>query len=134
MIAGILRRIRDITLFLDPCAASYARLGCQKAPRYITWSSENRSQLIRVPATDPGKRRMELRSPDPTANPYLAFALLIRAGMEGVREQLPLTKSTDCNLFTAPREITDGLERLPASLQEAIDLANASCFVRSCLP
>lgn len=134
VIAGVLRRIREMTLFLDPCEGSYARLGSQKAPRYVTWSSENRSQLIRVPATDPEKRRMELRSPDPTANPYLAFALLIRAGLEGIREQLPLTDSTDCNLFTAPASVTERLTCLPASLSEAVAAAGESDFVRNCLP
>lgn len=78
VLAGILEHAYDLTAFCNPCRDSYRRLGSSKAPGYITWSSENRSQLIRLPAAQGEYRRLELRSPDPTANPYLAFALLIR--------------------------------------------------------
>ena len=67
MIAGILDKISDMTVFLNPTADSYRRFGCNKAPKYISWSSENRSQLIRVPAAIGRYRRVELRSPDPSA-------------------------------------------------------------------
>ena len=77
VIAGILENIRDMTLFLNPCEESYRRLGHDKAPQYVTWSAENRSQLIRIPAAVGEYRRAELRSADPTANPYIAYALLI---------------------------------------------------------
>ena len=73
--AGIMKHIRDITLFLNPSEQSYARLGRMEAPRYVSWAVQNRSQLIRIPADPSGRRRIELRSPDPTSNPYLAFAL-----------------------------------------------------------
>lgn len=82
--AGILAHIREITLFLNPHTDSYQRLGEMKAPRYISWSKENRSQLIRIPAMKNGRRRIELRSPDPCANPYLCYALLIHAGLDGI--------------------------------------------------
>ena len=82
--AGIMKHIRDITLFLNPSEQSYARLGRMEAPRYVSWAVQNRSQLIRIPADPSGRRRIELRSPDPTSNPYLAFALLIRAGLYGI--------------------------------------------------
>lgn len=85
VMAGILNHVYDLTVFFNPVDASYRRLGCRKAPRYISWSSENRSQLIRIPAASGEYRRAELRSPDPSCNPYLAFALLIYAGLDGVR-------------------------------------------------
>ena len=132
--AGVLAHIREITAFLNPCEESYRRLGEKKAPRYVTWSRENRSQLIRIPAATGDHRRFELRSPDPTANPYLAYALLIHAGLDGVRRKLPLLEPTDLNLYHAPKEITDQLESLPASLEEASQLALESAFVASVLP
>ena len=82
--AGVLDKIRELTLFLNPCENSYERLGRDKAPAYATWSEQNRSQLIRIPAAFGEYRRAELRSPDPMANPYLAFALLIYACLNGV--------------------------------------------------
>ena len=84
VMAGILEKCAEITLFLNPCEESYRRLGHDKAPRYVTWSDENRSQLIRVPAAVGEQRRAELRSADVTANPYLAYALLIYAGLYGI--------------------------------------------------
>ena len=81
IIAGVLAKASDMTLFLNPTEESYHRFGHNRAPRYVSWSSENRSQLVRIPAARGEYRRAELRSPDPTANPYLAFALLIYAGL-----------------------------------------------------
>ena len=88
VIAGVLDKICDMTVFLNPCEASYARLGSFKAPRYVSWSSENRSQLIRIPAARGEFKRAELRSADPMANPYIAFALLIEAGLYGIERSL----------------------------------------------
>ena len=73
MIAGVLSRVVDMTVFLNPMENSYARFGSHKAPQYISWSRENRSQLVRIPAALGEYRRAELRSPDPVANPYLAL-------------------------------------------------------------
>ncbi len=134
VIAGILDVIGDITLFLNPTESSYQRLGVNKAPAYVSWSAENRSQLIRVPASLDGSRRMELRSPDAGANPYLAFALLIYAGLRGIEYQIPLPPSADVNLFTASEEVLGTFKRLPATLQEAAAAASASQFVREHLP
>ena len=134
VIAGIMEHITDMTVFLNPCRQSYERLGSHKAPRYITWSRENRSQLIRIPASDESHRRAELRSADPTANPYLAFALLIHAALDGIRRGLLPPPSTDVNLFSAPEEVLSGCRRLPASLQEAADAAERSAFIRAHLP
>lgn len=132
--SGILEHVKEITLFLNPCEESYERLGEKKAPRYITWSYENRSQLIRIPAMKNGKKRIELRSPDPTANPYLAFALLIHAGIDGIDRDLPLVEPTNINLYKAPEEITDRLEELPGNRQEAYDAAARSALVDRVLP
>lgn len=132
--AGILRHVREMTCFLNPTEGSYRRLGEKKAPRYVTWSPENRSQLIRIPAAQGEYRRMELRSPDPTANPYLCFALLIYAGLEGIEKELVPPAPVNRNLFTAEKELTDQLEKLPTSLEEARDLAKNSPFLQKILP
>ena len=134
VIAGLLDKIAEITLFLNPSEESYRRLGCDKAPRYITWSDENRSQLIRIPAAVGEQRRAELRSADSTANPYLAYALLIYAGLYGISHKLALPPASDFNLYTAPAEILQTLQALPDSLGEAIALAETSPFVRAHLP
>lgn len=134
VIAGILEHIGALTLFLNPCEDSYLRLGGRKAPRYISWSSENRSQLIRIPAAQGEFRRAELRSADPTANPYLAFALLIRAGLDGIERRLTLPEPADFNLYTAPPEVLSRYKRLPASLAEAAAAAQASPEVARRLP
>ena len=134
VIAGILANICEMTLFLNPCEESYCRLGHDKAPRYVTWSAENRSQLIRIPAAVGEYRRAELRSADPTANPYLAYALLIYAGMYGIGHDLQLPPASDFNVYTAPAEVLEGLKKLPGSLYEAAALAEASSFVNEHLP
>lgn len=133
-LAGIMKRISEITAFLNPCERSYQRLGQKKAPKYITWSKENRSQLIRIPAAKGDHKRAELRSPDPTANPYIAYALLIYAGIEGITDSLELPDATDLNLYTADREVTDALPKLPESYSAAVRLARQSEFVKSVLP
>ena len=134
VIAGVLDKAAEITLFLNPCEESYRRLGHDKAPRYVTWSEENRSQLIRIPAAIGENRRAELRSADATANPYLAYALLIHAGLHGIENGLVLPPATDLNLYTAPAEALKALRTLPGSLAEAAALADASPFVRAHLP
>ena len=134
LIAGILDKIREITVFLNPTENSYLRLGKNKAPGFVTWSMENRSQLVRIPAAEGEYRRMELRSPDPSANPYLAFALMIRAALYGIEHQLPLPEPADFNLFSAAPERLAGIPRLPQSLAEAQSLAANSEFLRAHLP
>lgn len=133
-IAGLLAHIREISYFLNPTEDSYLRLGEMKAPRYVTWSRENRSQLIRIPAAKGEYKRIELRSPDPCANPYLAYALILHAGLDGVKRHLALRPSTDLNLYTAPREVTEQLEKLPSTLEEAYKAASESAFVKQILP
>ena len=134
LIAGVLYRAAEMTPVLNPSEASYRRFGSCKAPRYISWSAQNRSQLIRVPAAVGAYRRAELRSPDPDCNPYLAYTMLIRAGLESIRLGLPLPDPVDCNLYTAPAELTAGLARLPGSLADAKAAARAGDFLADCLP
>lgn len=134
LIAGVLYRAAEMTPVLNPSEASYRRFGSCKAPRYISWSAQNRSQLIRVLAAVGAYRRAELRSPDPDCNPYLAYTMLIRAGLESIRLGLPLPDPVDCNLYTAPAELTAGLARLPGSLADAKAAARAGDFLADCLP
>ena len=133
-IAGILNRAAEITLFLNPTTNSYKRLGQFEAPRYITWSHENRSQLIRIPAAHSEFARMELRSPDPSCNPYIAFALLIYAGLDGIHQLTPLPKPVNQNMYRADEETLRSVKALPADLGESIRLAGESDFVRRILP
>ena len=128
--AGILAHIKEMTAFLNPTEDSYKRLGEKKAPKYITWSPENRSQLIRIPAAKGEYRRIELRSPDPTANPYIAYALLIMAGLDGIERELTAPEAVNVNLYKADSSVTEPLDRLPASLDEAVAVAEGSDFVR----
>lgn len=130
---GILKHIADMTLFLNPTDRSYQRLGADKAPKYISWSSDNRSQLIRVPAADGEYRRFELRSPDCTANPYLAFALLIWAGLDGILNNIPLPEKSNVNLFTASPKDLWGLETLPLTRSNAAKVTLSSDFIKTYL-
>ena len=134
IIAGILAHIAELTVFLNTQEASYHRFGSSKAPRYISWSSENRSQLIRIPAAQGEYRRAELRSPDPLCNPYLAFALLIWAGLDGVEQQLVLPEAADVNFYTAPTEVKARFRTLPETLEDAKAAAAASELVARYIP
>lgn len=132
--AGILSHVREISLFLNPTEHSYKRLGILKAPKYITWSEQNRSPLIRIPAASGEYKRIELRSPDPEANPYLAYALLIYAGLDGIENNMTPPPATDINLFSASANDIKGITALPSSLAEAAMIATKSEFVRKILP
>lgn len=134
MIAGILAKTADMTLFLNPLKNSYERFGSHKAPRYISWSGENRSQLIRVPAATGEYRRAELRSPDPSANPYLAFSLLIYASLYGILQKPTLPKPADINLYKADADILAKFEPLPETLSAACSTAKNSSFIREHIP
>ena len=134
VLAGVLAHVEAMTAFLNPTEESYRRFGSWKAPGYLSWSAENRSQLIRVPAAVGEYRRAELRSPDPLCNPYLAFVLLIRAGMEGVAHNMQLPPAANLNLYTAPEEIRARYRRLPETWAEAKAAAAASDFIKEHLP
>lgn len=132
--AGIMSHIREMTAFLNSCDESYKRLGEKKAPKYVTWSHQNRSQLIRIPAAEGEYKRMELRSPDPMANPYIAFTLLIYAGLDGIENNMTLSEPVNKNLFTADKEATKDLELLPQSYAQALEIAKNSEFIKKVLP
>lgn len=134
MIAGILDKIEDMTAFLNPTENSYERFGQCKAPGYISWSSENRSQLVRIPAALGEYRRAELRSPDPTANPYLAYTLLIYAGLYGLENKLDLPNPANFNLYKADAEALANYKKLPKNLSAACKAASASEFIKEHLP
>ena len=134
MIAGILDKVEDMTAFLNPTEESYDRFGNNKAPGFISWSSENRSQLIRIPAASDEYYRAELRSPDPSANPYLAFALMIYAGLYGIRNRLELPEPANLNLFKASSEELARYRRLPQDLKTACKLAAESEFIKQYIP
>ena len=134
MIAGILAKVAEMTIFLNPLESSYQRFGNNKAPRYISWSSENRSQLVRVPAAVGEYRRAELRSPDPTANTYLAFALMIYAGLYGIQNKLELQDPSDINLYKADSDTLAKFKQLPENLKSACALANSSAFIKEHIP
>ncbi|MBR5942767.1 MAG: type I glutamate--ammonia ligase, partial [Clostridia bacterium] len=134
MIAGILGRVAEITAFLNPTVDSYRRLGRNKAPGYVSWSHENRSQLVRVPAAVGEYRRAELRSADPAANPYLAFLLLIYAGLEGIKNGAVLPAPADINLFKADAATLARFQKLPDGLEAAKAAAAASAFVKEHIP
>ena len=134
LIPGLLNRAREMTLFLNPDEQSYARLGRDKAPCYVSWSEENRSQLVRLPAADGEYRRAELRSPDSMTNPYLAFYLIIHACLEGIAGKLPLPEPANYNALSALPEHTQGLARLPVSLSDARAVAKESAFLAAHMP
>lgn len=125
--SGILNHIKEITLFLNPTENSYDRLGEDKAPKYVSWGYNNRSTLIRIPA---GNKRLELRSPDCLANTFLAYTLLIYAGLDGIEKHMTCMEPTSLNLFKETGEF----DVLPQSLKEAKKLAKNSDFVKKYVP
>lgn len=134
MIAGVLDKVVEMTAFLNPTEDSYKRFGMDKAPGYVSWSSENRSQLVRVPAAVGEYRRAELRSPDPMANPYLAFTLMIYAALNGLENKLDLPEAANINLYKADAETLAKFKRLPSSLSDACKEAAASEFIKKHIP
>lgn len=134
MIAGILDKVVEMTAFLNPAEESYKRFGENKAPGYVSWSSENRSQLVRIPAAVGEYRRAELRSPDPKANPYLAFTLLIYAALYGLENKLDLPSAANINLFKADTDTLAKFKKLPENLSDACQTAMASEFVKKHIP
>ncbi|MGH7903745.1 MAG: type I glutamate--ammonia ligase [Candidatus Dormibacteraceae bacterium] len=138
-IAGLLQHARAMCAVLAPTVNSYKRLvpGFE-APVYISWATNNRSALIRVPRISPdhpNRTRIELRCPDPSCNPYLAFAVMLACGLDGIRRGLPLAPATEENLYhldTADRAARN-LQVLPGSLWEALHEMSQDGVVRSAL-
>src|SRR5438477_5712871 len=127
-IAGLLRHAREITAVTNQWVNSYKRLVVapgNEAPVYVAWARNNRSALVRVPGGRKGKEsstRIEFRAPDPACNPYLAFACVLAAGLEGVEEGYELAPELTANLYemTAEERLAEGVMALPGSLEEAV--------------
>ncbi len=135
-IAGILARIKEMTLVTNPLVNSYKRLvPGYEAPVYIAWSAKNRSPLIRVPTARGTGTRIELRCPDPACNPYLEMASCLMAGLDGIRNALLPPLATDSNVYdmTKSQRKQGGIETLPRSLEEAIGFFQNSEFMREVL-
>lgn len=133
-IAGMLDHIAAMTVFLNPNDSSYQRFGRLKAPKYITWSSKNRAQLIAATLTKNGNPCLQLRSPDPEANPYLAFALMIYAAVDGIEARTELTPSTDKDFIFLSAEEQKKYRLLPNSVEKARTAAADNKLVRTYLP
>jgi glutamine synthetase len=138
-IAGLLRHAREITLVTNQWVNSYKRLvpGFE-APVYLSWARRNRSDLIRVPEYKRGKEnatRIEYRAADPACNPYLAFAVMLAAGLEGIGHEYPCPAPVEENVFEMSEEERKerDIDHLPGSLSEAIELAEGSELLRRCL-
>ena len=136
-IAGTLRHAREITAVSNQLINSYKRLNDgYEAPRYVSWARNNQSTLVRVPVTKankPDATRIEYRSIDPACNPYLAFSVILAAGMKGIEEGYDLQEETKVNLWDHESASTAGVATLPRSLSEALDEMEGSELVREAL-
>ncbi|MEW5953200.1 MAG: type I glutamate--ammonia ligase [Bacillota bacterium] len=135
-IGGLLKHARAITAVTNPTINSYKRLvSGYEAPVYIAWSYRNRSPLVRVPAKRGPSTRVELRSPDPSCNPYLALAVCLQAGLDGIRNEIEPSKSCDRNIYELTPSERKQLDigTLPESLQEAMQELAADRVIREAL-
>lgn len=138
-IAGLLAHIKEIALITNQWVNSYKRLvPGYEAPVYICWSRRNRSAMVRVPLYKPGMEnatRIELRNPDPACNPYLAFAAMLAAGLDGIEKgmQLPPEASNNIYHMSDAERAAAGIDSLPGDLNEAIEAFEQSSFVREAL-
>ncbi len=138
-IAGLLRHAREITAVTNQWVNSYKRLVVgYEAPVYICWARNNRSALVRVPLAKKGKEsstRVEFRSPDPACNPYLAFSVMLAAGLKGIDEGYELPPEATNNIYemTAEERAAEGIGALPQSLKEAVDVMEGSELVAEAL-
>ncbi|WP_096199477.1 type I glutamate--ammonia ligase [Bacillus sp. FJAT-45350] len=128
-LGGILKHAESFTAITNPIVNSYKRLvPGYEAPVYVAWSMRNRSPLVRIPNSRGLSTRVEVRSPDPAANPYLAMAAMLAAGLDGIKKKITPPKATDRNIYVMSKEEREeeGISDLPATLKEAIDklLAN----------
>jgi glutamine synthetase len=138
-IAGILKHSKEITSITSQWVNSFKRLvPGYEAPVYISWARRNRSALVRVPMYKPGKEkatRIEFRSPDPACNPYLAFAVMLAAGLKGIEKGYELPAPVEEDIFEMSEETRKrhGIDSLPGSLSEAIQLTEQSDLVKETL-
>lgn len=135
-IAGIMKHVKGMTAIANPLINSYKRLvPGHEAPVYIAWSATNRSPLIRIPAARGAGTRIELRSPDPAANPYLLLALCLAAGLDGIKNQMKPPKAVNGNIFElTEREMKRAkIESIPGDLQQAVIAMEADPFIKQTL-
>ncbi len=135
-IAGVLEHVAGITAITNPLVNSYKRLvPGYEAPCYIAWSASNRSDIIRIPASRGAGTRVELRSPDPSTNPYLCLAVCLAAGLDGINRNLSAPESVDENVFKMTQKQRNelGVKSLPANLKEALDIMEKDGLVRKVL-
>ncbi len=135
-IGGIMKHMKGMTAITNPLVNSYKRLvPGYEAPVYIAWSATNRSPLIRIPSSRGEHTRIELRCPDPSANPYLALAVCLRAGLDGIVNHIDPPESVDCNIFdlTEEERKSRGIEAVPASLREAVSELEKDELIREVL-
>ncbi|MFA7675240.1 MAG: type I glutamate--ammonia ligase [Endomicrobiia bacterium] len=135
-IAGLLKHIKSMSAISNPLVNSYKRLvPGYEAPVYIAWSASNRSNLIRIPAARGSSTRLELRCPDPTANPYFLLSVCLAAGLDGIKNKLKVNQSTDKNIFKMTQEEKDasGIESLPHNLINAVQAMQKSELIRKTL-
>ena len=135
-IGGLLRHMKGMTAITNPLVNSYKRLAVgDEAPAYIAWSAINRSPLLRIPSARGEGARVELRSPDPSANPYLAIAVCLAAGLDGIENQIMPPSSVDKNIFQMSRKEREaaGIQPLPRNLQEALRELNKDELVKNAL-
>ncbi len=135
--AGLLVHAREITAVTNQLINSYKRLNAgREAPRYVSWARNNQSTLVRIPVTRPNKpaaTRIEYRALDAACNPYLAFSVILAAGMRGIEEGYELPQETTANLFDRESARSAGVETLPRSLDEALEEMERSELVRDAL-
>lgn len=135
-IGGLMKHMRSMIAITNPLVNSYKRLvpGFE-APAYIAWSVMNRSPLIRIPSVRNGQARVELRSPDPSANPYLTHAVCLAAGLDGIANEIMPPESVDRNIFemTKAERKAAGIQALPSSLKEAVNEFEKSEFMKGVL-
>ncbi len=135
-IAGIMKHIKGMTAIANPLVNSYKRLvPGHEAPVYIAWSATNRSPLIRIPASRGAGTRIELRSPDPAANPYLLLALCLAAGLDGIRNKMEPPMPVNGNIFELSEEEMQArnIEIIPFNLCRAVEAMEADPFIREVL-
>ena len=131
-----MRHMKGMAAITNPLVNSYKRLvPGYEAPVYIAWSATNRSPLIRIPASRGEGTRIELRCPDPSANPYLALAVCLRAGLDGIVNKIEPPASVDCNIFSLSEEEKKalGIEAIPGTLIEAVYELERDEFIQNVL-
>jgi glutamine synthetase len=135
-IGGMLKNVKGITAITNPLVNSYKRLvPGYEAPVYTAWSTANRSALLRIPAKRGNATRVELRSPDPAANPYLAFAALVTAGMDGIQNKTTPPAPATANIYNMSefQRVEEGYDALPGSLNEALEAMKTSEVAKKAL-